>query len=43
MKFKRDINKEKLKKILTSIGNHCIIYEHELSDEAECGYILTEN
>ena len=43
MKFKRDINKEKLKKILTSIGNHCIIYEHELSDEAECGYILREN
>ena len=26
--------------MLTSIGNHCIIYEHELSDEAECGYIL---
>lgn len=28
---------------MTSIVNHCIIYEHELSDEAECGYILTEN
>ena len=43
MKLKKDINKEKFKKILTSIGNHCIIYEHELSDEAECGYILREN
>ena len=28
---------------MTSIGNHYIIYEHELSDEAECGYIPTEN
>ena len=22
---------------------HCIIYEHELSDDVECGYITTEN
>ena len=29
--------------MLTSANNHCIIDEHELSDEAECGYILTEN
>ena len=34
---------KKLQKLLTSKGNHCIIYEHELSDETECGYILTEN
>ena len=34
---------EIFKKMLTTAGNHCIIYEHELSDEAECGYILTEN
>ena len=28
--------------MLTSLNNHCIIDEHEISDETECGYILTE-
>ena len=31
-----------LKNWLTSKANHCIIDEHEISDETECGYILTE-
>ena len=29
-------------KVLTYLQNRCIIIEHELSVEAECGYITTE-
>ena len=31
---------KKVKNGLTGRENHCIIYKHEFSDEAECGYSL---
>ena len=34
------INNKFAEKVLTYGKKHCIIYKHELSDEAECGYIL---
>ena len=37
------INNKFTEKVLTYGKKHCIIYKHELSDEAECGYILTES